>query len=42
MIAGLEEPTSGAIVLDGEEITSIPTHKRNLGMCSSRWRCFHT
>lgn len=24
MIAGLEEPTSGAIVLDGEEITSIP------------------
>ena len=32
MIAGLEEPTSGAIVLDGEEITSIPTHKRNLGM----------
>ena len=32
MIAGLEEPTSGAIVLDGEEITLLPTHKRNLGM----------
>ena len=32
MIAGLEEPTSGAIVLDGEDITPLPTHKRNLGM----------
>jgi len=32
MIAGLEEPTSGAIVLDGQDITPVPTHKRNLGM----------
>src|SRR5688572_6412250 len=32
MIAGLEEPTSGKIVLDGEDITPVPTHKRNLGM----------
>lgn len=32
MIAGLEEPTSGAIVLGGEDITAVPTHKRNLGM----------
>jgi putative spermidine/putrescine transport system ATP-binding protein len=32
MIAGLEEPTSGAVVLDGEDITGVPTHKRNLGM----------
>ncbi|TJW04658.1 MAG: ABC transporter ATP-binding protein [Mesorhizobium sp.] len=32
MIAGLEEPTSGAVVLDGEDITPLPTHKRNLGM----------
>ena len=32
MIAGLEEPTSGAIVIDGEDITALPTHKRNLGM----------
>jgi putative spermidine/putrescine transport system ATP-binding protein len=32
MIAGLEEPTAGAIVLDGKDITGIPTHKRNLGM----------
>lgn len=32
MIAGLEEPTSGAILLDGQDITPVPTHKRNLGM----------
>lgn len=32
MIAGLEEPTDGAIVLDGQDITPVPTHKRNLGM----------
>ena len=32
MIAGLEEPTGGAILLDGEDITPVPTHKRNLGM----------
>ncbi|MEK1889176.1 MAG: ABC transporter ATP-binding protein [Phyllobacterium sp.] len=32
MIAGLEDPTNGAILLDGADITRVPTHKRNLGM----------
>ncbi|MCT8997499.1 ABC transporter ATP-binding protein [Chelativorans intermedius] len=32
MIAGLEEPSAGRIVIDGEDITPVPTHKRNLGM----------
>ena len=32
MIAGLEDPTSGAIMLDDQDITPVPTHKRNLGM----------
>ena len=32
MIAGLDSPTGGAIVLDDEDITQIPTHQRNLGM----------
>ncbi len=32
MIAGLEEPTAGSIVIDGDDITPVPTHKRNLGM----------
>jgi putative spermidine/putrescine transport system ATP-binding protein len=32
MIAGLDLPTSGAILLDGDDITRAPTHQRNLGM----------
>ncbi|MEI2300601.1 ABC transporter ATP-binding protein [Ensifer sp. MJa1] len=32
MIAGLDLPTGGAIRLDSEDITRVPTHKRNLGM----------
>ena len=32
MIAGLEDPTNGAILLDSADITKVPTHKRNLGM----------
>ncbi|MBX3567824.1 MAG: ABC transporter ATP-binding protein [Rhizobiaceae bacterium] len=32
MIAGLEEPTSGSIVIDGQDITGVPTHQRNFGM----------
>jgi putative spermidine/putrescine transport system ATP-binding protein len=32
MVAGLDLPTSGAIKLDGKDITTVPTHKRDLGM----------
>jgi putative spermidine/putrescine transport system ATP-binding protein len=32
MIAGLEEPTSGRILIDGADITALPTHKRDFGM----------
>ncbi|HEU0223205.1 MAG TPA: ABC transporter ATP-binding protein [Paracoccaceae bacterium] len=32
MIAGLEEPTAGRVVIDGEDVTQTPTHKRNFGM----------
>jgi putative spermidine/putrescine transport system ATP-binding protein len=32
MIAGLEEPSAGTVVLDGKDITPVPTHKRDLGM----------
>ena len=32
MIAGLEDPTAGAILIDDEDITPVPTHRRNLGM----------
>jgi len=32
LIAGLETPSAGRIVLDDEDITELPTHKRNIGM----------
>ncbi|MCT7374258.1 ABC transporter ATP-binding protein [Chelativorans salis] len=32
MIAGLEEPSAGSVVLDDEDLTPVPTHKRNFGM----------
>lgn len=32
MIAGLEEPTSGDIHLNGSRLTDMPAHQRNLGM----------
>jgi putative spermidine/putrescine transport system ATP-binding protein len=32
LIAGLEAPTRGHILLDGESITRKPAHKRNFGM----------
>ena len=32
LIAGLESPTQGHILLDGERITWTPAHKRNFGM----------
>ncbi len=32
LIAGLETATAGHIVLDGEDLTDRPTHRRNIGM----------
>jgi putative spermidine/putrescine transport system ATP-binding protein len=32
MIAGLEEPSTGRILLDGEDVTGVPTHRRDFGM----------
>jgi putative spermidine/putrescine transport system ATP-binding protein len=32
IVAGLEEPSAGRIVLDGDDITDVPTHRRNFGM----------
>jgi multiple sugar transport system ATP-binding protein len=32
MIAGLLEPTSGRILIDGEDVTELPSKKRNLAM----------
>jgi putative spermidine/putrescine transport system ATP-binding protein len=32
IIAGLEQPTSGTVRLDGRDITGVPTNERNFGM----------
>jgi len=32
VIAGLVQPASGTVVLDGRDITSLPTHRRAIGM----------
>ncbi len=32
MIAGLEDPSGGRLLLDGADITTVPTHKRDFGM----------
>ncbi|HSK40442.1 MAG TPA: ABC transporter ATP-binding protein [Arenibaculum sp.] len=32
MIAGLDEPSAGRILLDGEDITAKPAHRRDFGM----------
>ena len=32
LVAGLETPTAGHIVLDGNDLTRVPTHLRNVGM----------
>ena len=32
IIAGLETPTAGEVILDGADISRVPTHQRNVGM----------
>lgn len=39
-IAGIIEPTSGAIFWDGEEVTHIPTHKRRFGLMFQGYALF--
>jgi putative spermidine/putrescine transport system ATP-binding protein len=39
-IAGLVQPTSGEILIDGEAITRIPVHKRHLGMVFQSYALF--
>lgn len=32
IIAGLEKPDSGVVILDGRDVTNLPPYKRNIGM----------
>ncbi|MEM1387189.1 MAG: ABC transporter ATP-binding protein [Pseudomonadota bacterium] len=40
MVAGLETPTRGAILLDGADITALPAHKRKFGMVFQSFALF--
>lgn len=40
MIAGLEEPSSGHIFIDGTDITTVPTHKRSIGVVFQSYALF--
>ncbi len=39
-IAGFELPTSGAIAIDGQDVTYLPANKRNLGMVFQKYTLF--
>lgn len=40
MIAGFEMPTSGQILLDGKNITHLPSHRRELGVIFQNYALF--
>lgn len=40
MIAGFEKPTSGTIVFDGKDITSVPPHLRNVNTVFQKYALF--
>ena len=40
MIAGFEEPTSGQIVMDGKDITTIPPYRRSVNTVFQRYALF--
>ncbi|MGB3276782.1 MAG: ATP-binding cassette domain-containing protein, partial [Castellaniella sp.] len=40
MLAGFEEPTSGRIILDDEDITALPPHRRPVNMMFQSYALF--
>ncbi|MBA67973.1 MAG: spermidine/putrescine ABC transporter ATP-binding protein [Rhizobiales bacterium] len=40
MVAGFETPTSGAITIDGEDVTMLPANKRRIGMVFQAYALF--
>ena len=40
MIAGFEQPTSGTILFNGEDITTLPPHKRNINTVFQKYALF--
>ncbi len=40
MIAGFVEPSSGRVELDGRDVTSVPPHRRNMGLVFQSYALF--
>ncbi|MFJ7901856.1 ABC transporter ATP-binding protein [Streptomyces sp. NPDC096198] len=40
MLAGFEHPDSGAVLVDGEDITRVPAHRRDAGMVFQSYSLF--
>lgn len=40
MIAGFEQPTSGTIIIDGQDVTQKPPNQRNVGMVFQSYALF--
>ncbi|WP_414721607.1 ABC transporter ATP-binding protein [Streptomyces sp. LMG1-1-1.1] len=40
MLAGFEQPDSGAVLVDGEDITRVPAHRRDAGMVFQSYSLF--
>ncbi len=40
MIAGLEDPTNGTISFDGQDLTHVPVHQRDIGMVFQSFALF--
>src|SRR5947209_2830392 len=40
MLAGFETPTSGEILIDGKPVTSLPPHRRDIGMVFQNYALF--
>ena len=40
ILAGLDEPTSGRVVVDGNDLTAVPANKRDMGMVFQAYSLF--
>ncbi|MGL4346381.1 MAG: ABC transporter ATP-binding protein [Cellulosilyticaceae bacterium] len=40
VVAGFVEPTGGEFILDGEDLTNVPVHKRNFGLVFQSYALF--
>ena len=40
MIAGFEQPTTGQVILEGVDVSSVPPHKRNVNTVFQQYALF--